>query len=109
MKRRRLNLEQRIKSPVVLQILKKFGGSLNCASAGKSINILDNIDRIGVDATIEILDKFSTKRSIREDYLNEDIEIFLKNNVIQFSKEIYHLFSFRYGKGYITRLFHIGS
>lgn len=60
---------------------------MNCVSAGKSINILDNIDRIGVDATIEILDKFSTKRSIREDSLNEDIEIFLKNNAIQFSKE----------------------
>ncbi|MBP3870427.1 MAG: hypothetical protein J6E46_05590 [Faecalicoccus sp.] len=57
------------------------------AWAGKSINILDYIERIGLNATVEILDKFSTQRSNREQSLNEDIEIFLKNNAIQFAKE----------------------
>ena len=53
----------------------------------KSINILDCIDRIGLDRTKRILVKFSTKRSCGEGSLNEDIEIFLKDNAIQFAKE----------------------
>lgn len=40
-----------------------------------------------MDRTKRILVKFSTKRSCGEGSLNEDIEIFLKDNAIQFAKE----------------------
>ena len=83
----RLHLEPRIKSPAVLPTLKKFGGLQKSSLERKSINILDCIDRIGLDRTERILAKFSTERSNSKKHLNEDIEIFLKNNAIQFAKE----------------------
>ena len=82
-----LSLELKIKSPLVLRILKRFGGSLNYAWQIQTINILDSIDENGLEKTKAALAKFSTKRSNRENSLNEDIEIFLKNNAIQFAKE----------------------
>ncbi len=85
----RLHLEPRTKSPAVLPTLKKFGGFANCVLVGKSINILNNIEEIGLDATLEILEKFSTKELNREQPLNKDIEIFLKNNAIQFAIKIH--------------------
>ncbi len=53
----------------------------------KSINILDCIERIGIDRTQRILAKFSTIRFNGEDSLNKEVEIFLKNNAIQFARE----------------------
>jgi len=66
---------------------EEIGGSLNYAWQIQTINILDSIDENGLEKTKAALAKFSTKRSNRENSLNEDIEIFLKNNAIQFAKE----------------------
>lgn len=60
---------------------------MNCALQRYAINILDSIDEIGLDETKELLTSFSTIRSYGEDSLNEDIEIFLKKNAIQFARE----------------------
>lgn len=51
------------------------------------INILDMVEEVGIDATEAILADFSTRRSDSEEPLNEDIEVFLKNNSIQFARE----------------------
>lgn len=60
---------------------------MNCALQRYAINILDSIDEIGLDETKELLTSFSTIRSYGEDSLNEDIEIFLKKNAIQFARK----------------------
>ena len=62
---------------------------MNCALQRYAINILDSIDENGPEKTKAALAKFSTKRSNRENSLNEDIEIFLKNNAIQFAIKIH--------------------
>lgn len=60
---------------------------MNYAWQIQTINILDSIDENGLEKTRAALAKFSTKRSNRENSLNKDIEVFLKNNAIQFAKE----------------------
>jgi len=51
------------------------------------INILDLVEEIGIEATDAILADFSTCPSGSEKSLNEDIEVFLKKNSIQFARE----------------------
>ena len=51
------------------------------------INILDMVEEVGIEATEAILADFSTRKSNAEGPLNEDIEVFLKNNAIQFARE----------------------
>ena len=51
------------------------------------INILDMIEKVGQEATEAVIADFSTRKSNIEKPLNEDIEIFLKKNAIQFAKE----------------------
>lgn len=52
-------------------------------------NLLDLVENFGDEYVSEIVDDFSTKRKNEEIevILNADIEIFLKNNSIQFAKE----------------------
>ena len=51
------------------------------------INILDMVEEIGVDDTNAILADFSTQKSNEDTPLNEDIEIFLKRDALQFARE----------------------
>ena len=51
------------------------------------INILDMVEEIGKEATEAILADFSTRPSESAEPLNEDIEVFLKSNAIQFARE----------------------
>lgn len=50
-------------------------------------NILDLLDVVGVEKVCSMIETFSTKRSECEDSLNPDIELFLRNNAIQFARE----------------------
>ena len=51
------------------------------------INILDMIEEVGEEAVNAIIMDFSTEKAESNRPLNEDIEIFLKKNAIQFAKE----------------------